>query len=212
VLRPCGEERGAVRRRIGGVHAEPARRGHPDLGRSDPADISASYTTNGLTARLHAAGAQLPHPWIQDAQGKPTRDPAVLFAEPRGTLLPLGGLEAGHKGFALALLVEAATGALAGHGRADPAEGWGATVFVQVLDPAAFGGSEEFARQIDWLADACRRSPPRPGGPPVRLPGEHGLQRYRDQQARGVALFEGIMPSLAQWAARFDVAAPARIG
>jgi len=38
------------------------------------------------------------------------------------------------------------------------------------------------------------------------------LQRYRDQQARGVALFEGIMPSLAQWAARFDVAAPARMG
>jgi len=200
----------------GGVSAvftpNPLAAGIPTSGDPILLDISASYTTNGLTARLHAAGAQLPHPWIQDAQGKPTRDPAVLFAEPRGTLLPLGGLEAGHKGFALALLVEAATGALAGHGRADPAEGWGATVFVQVLDPAAFGGSEEFARQIDWLADACRRSPPRPGGPPVRLPGEHGLQRYRDQQARGVALFEGIMPSLAQWAARFDVAAPARIG
>ena len=171
-------------------------------------DISASYTTNGLTGRLHQSGGTLPHPWIQDAQGNPTRDPAVLFTEPKGTLLPLGGLEACHKGFALALLVEAATGALAGHGRADPTEGWGATVFVQVLDPAAFGGSEDFARQMDWLADACHGATPRPGGPAVRLPGEHGLQRYRDQQSRGVALFAGIMPSLLPWAEKFAVEPP----
>ena len=51
----------------------------------------------------------------------------MLFAEPKGTLLPLGGLDAGHKGYALALLVEMATGGLAGFGRADPTEGWGAT-------------------------------------------------------------------------------------
>jgi L-lactate dehydrogenase len=65
-------------------------------------DVSASYTTNGLTQRLFNAGEQLAHPWLQDAQGNATRDPAVLFNEPKGTLLPLGGLEAGHKGFALA--------------------------------------------------------------------------------------------------------------
>ena len=129
-----------------------------------------------------------------------TRDPAVLFNEPKGTLLPLGGLEAGHKGYALALLVEAATGALAGYGRADPREGWGATAFVQVLDPAAFGGTSEFDRQIDWVADACRKATPRPGGAPVRLPGERGMQRYREQRANGVTLFEGIMASLAPWA------------
>src|SRR4029450_1952255 len=104
--------------------------------------------------------------------------PPVLFNEPKGTLLPLGGLDAGHKGYALALLIEAATGALAGHGRADPPDGWGATVFAQVLDPAAFGGADAFARQIDWLVDACHDAPPRPGGPAVRLPGEHGLARY----------------------------------
>ena len=105
----------------------------------------------------------------------------MLFNEPKRTRLPLGGLDAGHKGYALALLIEAATGALAGHGRADPHEGWGATVFAQVLDPAAFGGNEEFARQIDWLAVACRHATPRPGAPGVRLPGE---QQVRNEKAQ----------------------------
>jgi LDH2 family malate/lactate/ureidoglycolate dehydrogenase len=197
---------------FGGVSSvftpNPLAAGIPTSGDPIILDISASYTTNGLTGRLHAKGEQLPHPWIQDAQGNPTRDPAVLFTEPAGTLLPLGGIEAGHKGYALALLVEAATGALAGHGRADANEGWGATVFVQVLDPAAFGGVEDFERQIDFVADACRRATPRPGGEAVRLPGERGLRRYREQKAQGVELFEGIMASLAPWATKLGVAVP----
>src|SRR5262249_4283766 len=116
----------------------PLGAGIPTSGDPILLDISASYTTNGMTERLYKAGAPLAHPWIQDAQGNPTRDPSVWFNEPKGTLLPLGGVEAGHKGFALALLIEALTGGLAGHGRANPSEGWGATVFVQALDPAAF--------------------------------------------------------------------------
>jgi LDH2 family malate/lactate/ureidoglycolate dehydrogenase len=143
---------------------------------------------------------------VQDAQGNPTRDPAVLFNEPKGTLLPLGGLEAGHKGFALALLIEALTAGLAGHGRADPAEGWGASVFVQVLDPAAFGGTGAFATQMDWLVRACHDATPRPNGPPVRLPGERALRSYREQIANGVALYPAIMPALEPWARKLGVA------
>ncbi|MDH5287779.1 MAG: Ldh family oxidoreductase, partial [Betaproteobacteria bacterium] len=171
-------------------------------------DISASYTTNGLTARAHKAGEKLPHAWMQDARGQPTNDPAVLFSEPKGTLLPLGGLEAGHKGFALALLIEALTGGLAGHGRADPSEGWGATVFVQVLDPDSFGGRDALLRQTNWIADACHRATPRPGGAPVRLPGERGLALMRKQRAEGIALHPTILPSLAPWAERCGVPLP----
>jgi LDH2 family malate/lactate/ureidoglycolate dehydrogenase len=171
-------------------------------------DISASITTNGLTARLHQAGEKLLHPWVQDAQGNATTDPGVLFAEPKGTLLPLGGLDAGHKGYALALLVETLTGALAGLGRADPVEGWGATVFVQALDPAAFGGDAAFTRQTDFLVDACHAATPRPGVDRVRLPGENGVARYRDQRERGVALHPTILPALAPWAERLGVTPP----
>jgi len=171
-------------------------------------DVSASLTTNGLTARLHKAGERLPHPWVQDAQGNATDDPSVLFTEPRGTLLPLGGLDAGHKGYALALLIEALTGGLAAMGRADPDEGWGATVFVQAIDPQAFGGAAAFARQMDWLGDACHDAAPRPGVERVRMPGEGGLARYRDQRANGVRLYPTIMPSLAPWCEKLGVSAP----
>ena len=142
----------------------PLSAGIPTSGDPILIDVSASYTTNGMTSRLHKAGETLAHPWVQDADGNATRDPAVLFREPKGTLLPLGGLEAGHKGFGLALLIEALTAGLSGHGRADPSEGWGATVFVQVLDPHAFGGAKAFAKQMDWLVDACHEATPRPAG------------------------------------------------
>ncbi len=70
------------------------------------------------------------------------------------------------------LLVEALTGGLAAHGRADPPDGWGATVFLSLYDPEAFGGLAGFTRQTDWLGDACRQNPPRPGAGPVRMPGD----------------------------------------
>ena len=186
----------------------PIAAGIPTEGDAILLDISASYTTNSLTQRLYKAGGKLPHAWVQDAAGTPTDDPAVLFNEPKGTLLPLGGLDAGHKGFALALLIEALTGGLAGHGRADPSEGWGATVFVQALDPAAFGGLDAFTRQTDWLVRACHEATPRPGGAPVRLPGERALALYRKQSADGVALHPTIMPALAPWAQKLGIVSP----
>ncbi len=163
----CSDPSNASVAPFGGVSPvftpNPLAAGIPTSGDPILLDVSASYTTNGLTGRLHKDGQKLPHAWLQDAQGNPTADPAVLFDEPKGTLLPLGGLDAGHKGYALALLVEAFTAGLTGFGRADPSEGWGATVFLQVLDPEAFGGRDAFVRQSSWLADACHAATPRPG-------------------------------------------------
>ena len=168
-------------------------------------DVSMSITTNALTNRLRAEGRRFPGGWALDANGEPTDDPGALYTKPPGTLLPMGGLDHGHKGYAFALLVEALTGGLAGHGRADPGEGWGATVFLQVLDPAAFGGAEEFRRQMTHIADTCRQTPPRPGMERVRLPGESGLRRRADQLAHGVELHASILPSLVPWAEKLGV-------
>ncbi|MFP5405259.1 MAG: Ldh family oxidoreductase [Gammaproteobacteria bacterium] len=174
-------------------------------------DISASLTTNGMSNRLQALGERGAHAWWLDAEGRPSHDPAVLSAQPPGTILPLGGLDAGHKGYGLALLIEALTGGLSGHGRADPSEGWGATVFVQVYDPAAFAGADPFLRQSDWVVDACHGSAPRDPDRPVRLPGERGLARRREQLERGVALHPAILPALREWADRLGVKPPAAI-
>jgi L-lactate dehydrogenase len=171
-------------------------------------DVSMSITTNGLTKRLQAEGRRFPGPWAVDGEGNPTDDPGALAGKNPGALLPMGGADHGHKGFALGLLVEALTGGLAGHGRADPPEGWSANVFILVCDPALFGGREDFIRQTSWLADACRATPARPGFDRVRLPGENGLKRRSEQLARGVELYPGIREALAPWARKFGIAEP----
>ena len=130
-----------------------------------------------------------------------------MFGQPPGALLPMGGVDHGHKGFALALLVEALTGGLAGYGRADRPEGWGATVFLQVFDPKLFGGGEAFVRQTEHVAAACRAVPPREGFDRVRMPGETGLRRRAEQLASGVELYPAILPSLKPWAEKLGRAA-----
>ena len=187
---------------------DPIAFGVPTSGDPVLIDLSASLTTNGMTARLHKHGRKLAHSWLLDAAGRATDDPAVLFNDSKGTILPTGGVEAGHKGYALALIVEMLTGALAGFGRADPKEGWGATVLVQAFDPEAFGGIDAFQRQADWLVEACRRNPPRPGFDAVRLPGQRGLALKRDQLQRGVTLHEDIIPALVPWCTRFGIPLP----
>ncbi len=171
-------------------------------------DISASITTNGMAARLSREVKRFPAPWALDAGGNPTDDPAALFTDPPGTLLPVGGTDHGHKGYALALLVEALTQGLSGFGRADAPAGWGASVFVQAIDPAAFGGLDAFRRQTGWAAAACRASPPAPGVDAVRLPGQRGLERKQRALAEGVALYPGILEALGPYAKRLGVPPP----
>jgi L-lactate dehydrogenase len=108
----------------------------------------------------------------------------------------------------MALLVESLTGGLAGFGRADPKEGWGATVMVQVLDLEAFGSRAQFERQMEAIAAACRANPPRAGFDRVRLPGERGLARRGEQLRDGIALNPEIMPALEPWARRFGLTLP----
>lgn len=178
---------------------------------SDPIliDVSASTTTNGLTGRLHKEGGRLPGAWVKDNQGRATDNPSVLFDEPAGTIMPLGGLDRGHKGFALGLWVEVMTSALAGYGRADKPDRWGASVFVQLIDPNAFGGLDAFTRESGFLAAACRAVRVPEGAPAVRLPGEGGLQRRTEQLQNGVKLHSGIMQTLVQWAEDLNIAVPA---
>lgn len=186
----------------------PIAAGWPTDGDPVLLDVSMSITTNGLTKRLHTEGRMMPGAWALDARGEPTDDPAALFTTPPGTLLPMGGLDHGHKGYAFGLLVEALTGGLAGHGRADPKEGWGASVFVQVFVPALFGGAENFVRQTAHVAGICRTTPPRPGFDAVRLPGQAGLRRREAQLAGGVELYPSIMPALLPWGEKLGVALP----
>jgi L-lactate dehydrogenase len=174
-------------------------------------DVSTSATTNGMTNRLFAEKKPLPAAWVMDGHGHPSTDPGVLFQEPKGTILPLGGMDSGHKGYGLSLMVEALTGGLAGHGRADPVEGWGATVFLQIMDPHAFAGKSAYERQMDQVVANCHKSTPAKSGQPVRTPGERGLQHKAESLLNGLALYPSIMPMLLPWASKFKLEAPQAI-
>jgi LDH2 family malate/lactate/ureidoglycolate dehydrogenase len=171
-------------------------------------DISASITTAGLSGRLRKAGRRFPGPWAIDAAGRPTDDPGVLAADPPGTLLPTGGTDHGHKGYGLALMIEALTQGLSGYGRADGETGWGASVFIDVFDPAAFAGRAEFERQTAHVAEACLANPPVDPARPVRLPGGAALAGLARAKRDGLDLHPGILEALAPFAAKLGVAQP----
>ena len=187
---------------------DPIAVGYPTTGEPVLIDMSASTTTLGMAGRLMETGAKFEGDWLIGPDGKASNDPNVLDGDPPGALLPLGGLDRGHKGFALALMVEALTSALAGYGRADKPGRWGASVFLQVIDPQAFGGLAAFERETGWLAEACRRAAVPAGQPPVRLPGSGALKRKRQALAEGVELYATILPTLAPWAGKLGVALP----
>jgi len=213
VLLSCSDPRVASVAPHGGRRAlytpNPIAAAWPTGGDPVMLDVSLSITSNGFVNRCRAEGRRLPGPWLIDHEGNPTDDPAAIFAQPPGALLPVGGLDHGHKGYALGLLVETLTSGLAGHGRADPQDKWSANVFLQVIDPALFGGDGDFLRQTAWLSAACHETPPRAGFESVRLPGEAGLRRREAQLKNGVELHPSILPALAPWAEKLGVAPPA---
>jgi LDH2 family malate/lactate/ureidoglycolate dehydrogenase len=176
-------------------------------------DISTSPIANGWIRRWAAEGTKLPEPWLQDAEGVLSDDPATLFGKPPGSMLPLGGTALGHKGFALGLIVEVLTAALGGTGRANPAASAGGTpVFLQVINPDFFSGTETLKEEASWLADACRKSRARPGEPAVRMPGDSANAMRRKQVREGVTLHPGIMGELKKLAEKLHVSQPQPLG
>lgn len=172
-------------------------------------DICASITTTSMTRQKHAAGEQFEHPWLLDGQGRPTRDPAVLeHGEPRGSLQLVGGQEYGHKGFGLALMIEALSQGLSGHGRLEQPKRWGGNVFLQVLNPDFFAGTEAFVAQTDHLSQQCRANRPIHPDRPVRLPGDQAARQEAQARHSGIRYPTAVWKSLAGHAQRLGVDLP----
>ena len=169
-------------------------------------DTCASLTTVSMTRQKAAAGESFEQAWLLDSQGRPTRDPRMLEGDgERGSLMLLGGEEAGHKGFGLALMVEALTQGLSGFGRRDAPTRWGANVYLQLIDPAAFAGSEAAIAQMDFLADRCHANAPVDPARPVRLPGEQASRNIEKHRREGVALTPKTVAALRAWASQLQV-------
>jgi LDH2 family malate/lactate/ureidoglycolate dehydrogenase len=153
-------------------------------------DVSMSVTSNALVARSNRNNEKLPHQWLLDKEGNPTDDPKTFFENPPSTILPLGGIDSGYKGFGLGLMVEALTSGLAGQGRAENPTRWGCNVFLQVIDPQRFMGKNAFIDEVEFLKKLNLESKPIDTKNPVRMPGQRGLEKKREQLENGVKLLE----------------------
>lgn len=173
-------------------------------------DMCASITTTSMTRQKFAAGELFEYPWMLDAQGVPTRDPAVLEnRQPPGSIQLMGGQEYGHKGFGLALMIEALSQGLSGHGRYDAPTRWGGNVFLQILDPEFFAGREAFGQQMDFLSERSRANKPIRKDQPVRIPGDQAARSLLDAKRNGIAYDVATWKAIVDWARTLDVASPA---
>jgi len=171
-------------------------------------DTTAAMSALGPLNRSYRLGQTLPAPLIVAQDGTVTDDPAE-FVERGGGILPIGGTEQGYKGFSLALLTEALSGALGGFGRGSQTGDSEANgVFVQAIDPAHFAGRATFEQEMGRLAEQCRASAVAPGHDPVRIPGDRSLACKHDQLENGVGLIDTIVGDIRPWAVKLDCPFP----
>lgn len=186
----------------------PVAWGIPTRGAPILIDQCTSVASNTFFKAFAAKGQTLPEAWLLDNDGQPSNDPNVLQSDPPGSILPLGGLEHGYKGFGLGLMVEAFSLALGGGGRRHDPDMYGQGVFIQVIDPNRFAGRDAFLDEMDNLVMSCRASRLRPDASAIRLPGERALAAREEQLAHGVVLSHEVLSRLVPWAERLKVTMP----
>jgi uncharacterized oxidoreductase len=172
-------------------------------------DFGTSATAEGKVRVKRIAGQSCPEGWLLDSEGRPTTDPHSLYANPPGTILPMGGAQA-YKGFGLGLMVEIFAGALSGGAciREVPINQNGNCVFMMVLDPAHMGGTEHFAREVSGLAEFVRGCPTIEGVDEILLPGDPERRTLAARSRTGIPLDDGNWSQLVQLAARLGVDSP----
>lgn len=185
----------------------PIAAGIPTQGEPILLDVSMSTVTLGLVGQCRDAGSRLPHSVLVSNDGQLSDDPRDFFTSPQGSILPLGGQAFGHKGFALALLVEALTSGLAGHGRKDAPDQWGASATAVVIDPQFFGGLQAFTDETSFLGRLILASRPLDPERPVRLPGQAGLALRRQALEQGASLSSQLVADLDRLAGQLQLPA-----
>jgi (2R)-3-sulfolactate dehydrogenase (NADP+) len=144
-------------------------------------DLASSVVARGEVLLRAQRGDPIPEGWGFDAQGRPTTDPDAVLAG--GSMVPAGG----HKGAAIALLVEilaaTLTGAChsfdAGSLTSDDGVPAGIGQLIIAIDPDRFGGSA-FQQRLERLCATIVSEPN------VRLPGSRRFSNRRKAEREGV--------------------------
>ena len=172
-------------------------------------DFGTSVAAEGKVRVHHINGQAVPEGWLLDSEGRPTTDPGVLYNQPSGSILPMGGTQS-YKGFGLALVLDMLAAGLSGgracHEGAPPARG--NNLLFLLLDPERFEGRESLQREAANVARFVRDTPTASGVASILLPGDperHALDaRTRD----GIPLSDGHWAKLVELAEMLGVEVP----
>ena len=167
-------------------------------------DISASITTNNMIADKISKKELFDFNCLLTSDGTPTNDP-IEVQNKNGTVMPVGGLEYGHKGFGLALGIEALSQGLSGSGRSKKPKSMNLSTFVQVIDPEAFSGLEAFKEEMTFLSQQCLNNEPIDKNNRVRMPGEKALLRRDEAIKNGISLNQDVINTLEKLGEKFKI-------
>ena len=169
-------------------------------------DLATSLVARGNIIAAQKRGESIPPGWALDPDGNPTTDASQALL---GTVLTM----AGHKGYALALMVEVLSSVLSGSA-VGPAIGsmyknldrkQDVGHFFCLLDIEAFMDAAEFRERIDAMIDrikSCRR---RPGVEEILVPGERSSRTTRANLAAGVKVDAATLRELRQLCDEFGI-------
>ncbi len=155
------------------------------------ADFSTATAPEGVIRVMRDRGETAPEGYLRDAEGNATRDPNVLYANPKGAVQPLGG-NLGYRATALALFVEAITTLLNGDAVDDHSRKGTDMTIIAIAPQSGFAG---LAR---GLSEHIRQSKALDPARPVMMPG--------DRENRSAAETTAIRVDRPTWDAISDAA------
>jgi LDH2 family malate/lactate/ureidoglycolate dehydrogenase len=157
----------------------PAQRHYPVV-----LDVATTVSSMQKIRVAAQQGTPMPEGIIFDHSGRPITDRGAFLKG--GLLAPLGAPYAPHKGFGLALFIDALSGVLTGAGFAQGVADGAPGNFLWALDVEAFMPRQEFLERMDAQLDQVKQGERLPGVDELLVPGERGQRRYQDLTVRGV--------------------------
>ena len=172
-------------------------------------DLSTSAVARGNIIAAAKKNQAIPLGWALDPDGNPTTDAQQALL---GTVLTM----AGHKGYALALMVELLSSVLSGaaigpeigsmYKNLDRKQDVGH--FFCLLDVEAFMDRSEFIGRIDRAIDMLKAGRKLAGVDEILVPGERSARIAEENERLGVPVGPETLKEIETWCAKFNVALP----
>lgn len=172
-------------------------------------DMSTSAVAIGKMRLKYISGESCQEGLLQDAAGKDTTRPAVMFEDPKGALKPFGGIQ-DYKGFGLSMMADLLVAGLSG-GFAPPApEGQAIlnNVVVMVWHVESYAGLAHMREQAQKYVDYVRAATPVDPAHPVRVAGDRAKAEKTVRLQAGIPVSIGTIQKLGIRARTLSVTPP----